>query len=115
MKEQIDKREKIFIEQYKAVIKEQFKLTIPGGKMENAVLAKFYHLFRDTREEWPLSTEIGAWSSAKMVAMIQRHMARMQKYPRQGPGTGMPYKGIDNLRPETLEIRDIFMSWHPKK
>ncbi|NCF20449.1 MAG: sulfatase-like hydrolase/transferase [Haliea sp.] len=92
-----------------AVVKEQFKLTIPGGKMENAVLAKFYHLFRDTREEWPLSTEIGAWSSAKMVAMIQRHMARMQKYPRTGPGTGIPYKGIDNLRPETVEARDEFL------
>jgi arylsulfatase len=67
-----------------AVVKEQFKLTIPGGKMENAVLAKFYHLFRDTREEWPLSTEIGAWSSAKMVAMIQRHI------PERDPAPGYP-------------------------
>ena len=92
-----------------AIVKEQFKLTIPGGKMENAVLAKFYHLFRDTREEYPLSTEIGAWSSAKLVAMIQRHMARMQKYPRMGPGTGVPYKGIENLRPETIRVRDEFL------
>ena len=92
-----------------AIVKEQFKLTIPGGKMENAVLAKFYHLFRDTREEYPLSTELGAWSSAKLVAMIQRHLARMQKYPRMGPGTGVPYKGIDNLRPETIKVRDEFL------
>ena len=92
-----------------AIVKEQFKLTIPGGKMENAVLAKFYHLFRDTREEYPLSTEIGAWSSAKMVAMIQRHMARMQKYPRTPPGTGMPYDGIENLRPESKEAVEEFL------
>ena len=92
-----------------AIVKEQFKLAIPGGKMENAVLAKFYHLFRDTREEYPLSTEIGAWSSAKMVAMIQRHMMRKQKYPDQPPGTGMPYEGITNLRPETIRVRDEFL------
>ena len=92
-----------------AVVKEQFKLAIPGGKMENAVLAKFYHLFRDTREEYPLSTEIGAWSSAKMVAMIQRHMMRKQKYPDQKPGMGMPYDGIDNLRPESKAVREEFL------
>lgn len=99
-----------------AVVKEQFKLAIPGGKMENAVLAKFYHLFRDTREEFPLSTEIGAWSSAKMVAMIQRHMMRKQKYPNKGPGTGMPYKGIDNLRPESEAAvqQFLFMRKTPK-
>jgi arylsulfatase len=99
-----------------AVVKEQFKLAIPGGKMENAVLAKFYHLFRDTREEYPLSTEIGAWSSAKMVAMIQRHMMRMEKYPRKPPGMGMPYKGIDNLRPESQAAVEefLFMRKTPK-
>jgi arylsulfatase A-like enzyme len=44
-----------------AVIKDRFKLAIPGGKIENAILAKFYDIYRDTREEWPVSTEVGAW------------------------------------------------------
>ena len=84
-----------------AVVKEQYKLAIPGGKIDNAILAKFYDLNRDSREEWPVSTEVGAWGGAKFVRMIQRHMVRKQKYPSEGPATGMPYKGIENLRPES--------------
>jgi len=92
-----------------AVVKEQYKLAIPGGKMENAILADFYDLYRDSREEWPVSTEIGAWGGAKFVRMIQRHMARKQKYPSDGPATGMPYKGIENLRPESKAAVQEFL------
>lgn len=99
-----------------AVIKEQYKLAIPGGKIENAILAKFYDLFRDTREEWPVSTEIGAWGGAKFVRMLQRHMIRKQAYPSEGPATGMPYDGITNLRPETeAAVQEfLFMMQTPK-
>ena len=92
-----------------AVIKEQYKLAIPGGKIENAILADFYDLFRDTREEWPVSTEIGAWGGAKFVRMLQRHIARKQKYPSEPPATGMPYDGITNLRPETKAAVQEFL------
>ena len=92
-----------------AVVKEQYKLAIPGGKIENAILADFYDLFRDTREEWPVSTEIGAWGGAKFVRMIQRHMMRKQKYPSEGPATGMPYDGITNQRPETKAAVQEFL------
>lgn len=43
-----------------AVVKEYIKLAIPGGGIENAILADFYHLFRDPQEKYPVSTEIGA-------------------------------------------------------
>jgi arylsulfatase len=92
-----------------AVIKEQYKLAIPGGKIENAIVAKFYDLFRDTREEWPVSTEIGAWGGAKFVRMVQRHMLRKQKFPSEGPATGMPYQGIENLRPESKAAVQEFL------
>jgi arylsulfatase len=92
-----------------AVIKEQYKLAIPGGKIENAIVAKFYDLFRDTREEWPVSTEIGAWGGAKFVRMVQRHLLRKQKYPSEGPATGMPYQGIENLRPESKAAVQEFL------
>ena len=99
-----------------AVVKEQYKLAIPGGKIENAIIADFYDLFRDTREEFPVSTEIGAWGGAKFVRMIQRHQMRKQKYPSTGPATGMPYKGIDNLRPESqAAVQEfLFMMKTPK-
>jgi hypothetical protein len=48
-----------------------------------------------------VSTEIGAWGGAKFVRMIQRHLKRKQLYPDEGPAIGMPYEGIENLRPET--------------
>jgi len=92
-----------------AVVKEQYKLAIPGGSIQNAILADFYDLNRDTREEWPVSTEVGAWGGAKFVRMIQRHLARKQKFPDEGPPTGMPYKGIENLRPESKAAVEQFL------
>ena len=77
--------------------------------MENAILADFYDLYRDSREEWPVSTEVGAWGGAKFVRMIQRHMGRKQKYPSYGPATGMPYEGIENLRPESKAAVQEFL------
>jgi arylsulfatase len=92
-----------------AVVKEQYKLAIPGGKMENAIIADFYDLFRDPQEKYPVATEVGAWGGAKFVRMIQRHMKRKVKYPDEGPAIGMPYEGIDNLRPESKAAVQEFL------
>ena len=97
------------IDALEAVVKEQYKLAIPGGKIENAILADFFDLFRDSRERKPVSTEIGAWGGAKFVRMIQRHLKRKAKYPDEGPATGRPYEGIDNLRPETIAAVEEFL------
>ena len=92
----------------KAVVKEQYKIIVPGPG-ENPIGAKFYDLFRDTREEWPVSTEIGAWGGAEFVRIIKRHMQRKQKYPDEGPAFGRPYDGIENLRPETIAAVEAFL------
>ena len=92
----------------KAVVKEQYKLEVPGPG-ENPIGANFYDLFRDTREEWPLSTEIGAWGGQEFVRIIQRHMIRKQKYPDEGPARGRPYEGIENLRPESKAAVEAFL------
>jgi arylsulfatase len=97
------------INSLEAVIKEQYKLALPGGSIANAILADFYDLFRDTREEMPVSTEIGAWGGAKFVRMVQRHMARKAKYPDEGPALGRPYEGIENLRPESIAAVEQFL------
>ena len=96
------------INSLEAVIKEQYKLDLSSG-VENAILAKFYDLFRDTREEWPVSTEVGAWGGAKFVRMVKRHMGRKAMYPDAPPATGMPYLGIDNLRPESKAAVEEFL------
>jgi arylsulfatase len=97
------------INKLEAVVKEQYKLAIPGSGIENAILAKFYDLYRDTREEWPVSTEIGAWGGAKFVRMVMRHNKRKAKYPDEGPAIGMPYDGIENLRPESKKAVQEFL------
>ena len=96
------------INNLEAVVKEQYKLDLSSGK-ENAILAIFYDLFRDTREEWPVSTEVGAWGGAKFVRMVMRHDKRKAKYPDKPPATGMPYAGIDNLRPESKAAVEEFL------
>jgi arylsulfatase A-like enzyme len=97
------------INKLEAVVKEQYKLAIPGGNLENAILADFYDLFRDPQERYPVSTEIGAWGGAKFVRMVMRHVKRKGKYPDEGPAIGMPYEGIENLRPESKAAVQEFL------
>ena len=92
----------------KAVVKEHFKIMVPK-KGENPIVAKFYDLQRDTREEYSVSTEVGAWGGAEFVRMIERHMLRKVKYPDEKPAYGRPYEGIDNLRPETVAAVEAFL------
>ena len=89
------------------VVKERFKIKVPGPG-ENPIGANFYDLYRDTREEWSVSTEVGAWGGAEFVRIIQRHQKRKEMYPDEPPAFGTPYDGIENLRPETKAALDAF-------
>ena len=90
------------------VIKERFKLKVPGPG-ENPVGAKFYDLYRDTREEYSVSTEVGAWGGAEFVRVIKRHLKRKEMYPDEPPAFGLPYDGVENLRPETKAAVEAFV------
>lgn len=92
----------------KAIIKDQLKLNLPGPG-ESPILANFYDVFRDTHEKYPVSTEVGAWGGQEFVRILQRHMMRKQKYPDIPPAYGVPYEGIENLRPETIAAVEAFM------
>lgn len=105
------RRDTVFIysgQKMEAVVKEHLKIKVPGPG-ENPIGAKFYDLQRDTREEYPVSTEIGAWGGAEFVRIIQRHLVTKQKYPDEKAAVGMPYDGIDNLRPETQAAVKAFL------
>ena len=78
---------------------------IPGAA------APVYDLTRDPREENPM-IEIVLWSGASFQDMLKRHIITMKKNPNAKIGKGKPYSGIENLRPETLETINTFMSWH---
>ena len=90
------------------MVKEHLKLEVPGPG-GNPIGANFYDVQRDTREEYPVSTEIGAWGGAEFVRIIQRHMATKQKYPSEDAARGMPYDGIENLRPESKAAVKAFL------
>ncbi|WP_171123431.1 MULTISPECIES: sulfatase-like hydrolase/transferase [unclassified Ruegeria] len=92
-----------------AIIKDQLKLVFPGS-LENAILADFFNLYRDTREEYPVSTEVGAWGGAEFVRILGRHMARKEKFPDTQPAIGVPYEGIENIRPETQRAVEAFLA-----
>jgi len=105
------RRDTVFIysgNSLKAVVKEKFKLNDVPAPGENPIFAKFYDIYRDTREEWPVSTEVGAWGGMEFARIIQRHMKRKEMYPDEGPATGRPYEGIENLRPETKAAVEAF-------
>ncbi|MGV6803078.1 MAG: sulfatase-like hydrolase/transferase [Ruegeria sp.] len=91
-----------------AIVKDQLKLKLPGPG-ENAIVAKFFDLYRDTREEYSVSTEVGAWGGQEFVRILGRHMARKEKFPDTQPAFGVPYEGVENIRPETQQAVEAFL------
>ncbi len=94
----------------RSVVKQEMKMHVPGAGVPGAA-APVFNVFRDPREE---NAHIGAvlWSGASFQDMIKRHMMAIGKYPHAPLGKGKPYEGIENLRPESKETVEIFMSWH---
>ncbi len=92
----------------KAIIKDQLKLRIPGSG-ESAILADFFDVYRDTHEKYPVSTEVGAWGGQEFVRILGRHLKRKEMYPDTEPARGVPYEGIDNLRPETQAAVEAYL------
>ena len=81
------------------------------GNTVDHVVAPFYDIYRDPREEYPVSTPVGAWAGSPFDRIIERHMAWKQRYPDAPPARDIPYSGIDNLRPETLAMREEWLTW----
>ncbi|MEM9633339.1 MAG: sulfatase-like hydrolase/transferase [Pseudomonadota bacterium] len=92
----------------KAVVKDKLKLNLPAAG-QNAIGADFFDIYRDTHEEYPVSTEVGAWGGQEFVRILGRHLARKEKYPDRPPAYGVPYEGIENLRPESQAAVEAFM------
>jgi len=97
----------------RSIVKQEFKMHMPLPGVPGAA-APAYNLYRDPREEHP-QVGIALWSGASFQDMAKRHMMTIAKYPHFKLGKGRPYEGIDNLRPESMEIVETFMSWQPQK
>jgi arylsulfatase len=99
----------------KALVKNKYKIHLPAPGA-NPIAAPIFDLTRDPREERPIdSIKYGPWAGGQFANMAKRHMAYKQKFPDQPAGVGVPYEGIENLRPETQEVLEIFMLGHKSK
>ncbi len=96
----------------RSIVKQEFKMHMPVPGVPGAA-APTYNLYRDPREEHP-QVGIALWAGASFQDMAKRHMMTIAQYPHFKLGKGRPYGGIENLRPESKEIVETFISWHPK-
>ena len=97
----------------RSVVKREFKMHLPAPGVPGAY-AGVFNVLRDPREE---DSFIGnsLWSSASFQNMVKRHKQMIAKYPHSEIGTDRPYEGIENLRPETKEAIEFFLSWHEEE
>jgi arylsulfatase len=99
----------------KSVVKNKYKIHLPGPG-DNPIGAPIFDLYRDSRERRPLEgIKYGVWAGGQFVAMVKRHQAYKKKYPNRAPVYDTPYKGIENLRPETIKMVEIFTLGLPQK
>ena len=88
-------------------------LPAPG---ENPIGAGLFDLYRDPRESRPIdSIKIGPWAGGQFASMAKRHMALRKKYPDRPATYARPYEGIENLRPESKKLVEIFLLGLPQK
>lgn len=95
-----------------ATIKQQYK-RVWLGDHPGLVGASFFDLYTDPREMRPMMAQfLWAWGPFDMMKV--RHANLKQKYPDRPVTHGIPFGGIDNLRPDTKKYienyRDAFES-----
>ncbi len=94
----------------RSIVKQEFKMHMPAPGVPGAA-APVFNLYRDPREEKP-HIGMALWSGASFQDMAKRHFKTIAKYPHAKLGKGVPYEGIENLRPESKEVAELFSSWH---
>ena len=97
----------------RSIVKQKFKMHLPAPGVPGAG-APMFDLMRDPREEYPL-IGISLWAGASFQDMIRRHLMTIARYPHFDLATDRPYGGIVNLRPESKEALNTFMSWKGQK
>jgi len=94
----------------KSVVKNKYKFHLPAPG-DNPISAPIFDLYRDPREERPGDAiKYGPWGGGQFAGMVKRHMKWKMQYPDRKATYGVPYEGIEDLRPETLEMLRIFLA-----
>jgi arylsulfatase len=82
-----------------ATIKQQYK-RVWVGDHPGLVGANFYDLYLDPREMRPMMAQF-LWAWGPFDMMKSRHSGQIVKYPFRPVNHGIPFGGIENLRPES--------------
>ena len=93
----------------RSIVKQEFKMHLAAPGQPGAA-APVFNVYRDPRERHPL-VGYSLWSGASFQDMLKRHQKRIEAYPHLPLGKGVPYEGIENLRPESELAREVFASW----
>lgn len=87
-----------------ATIKQQYKRVWIGGR-PGLVKNDFYDLYQDPREMRGMMAQfLWAWGPFDMVK--KRHDLMNKKYPFTPTRHGIPFEGIENLRPESKQFQE---------
>ncbi len=71
--------------------------------------AEIFDLYRDPRESRPENTVLlSPWAGGQFNAIVARHLVYKKQYPDTPETHAKPYEGIDNLRPESKVLVDLF-------
>lgn len=95
----------------RSIVKQQYKfhLPLPGT---NPIGAPIFDLYKNSREDRPQDAiQYGVGFGGNFVAMMKRRMAMKHQYPVRESGRGLPYGGIENLRPETKALIKSMAAW----
>lgn len=87
-----------------ATIKQQYKRVWIGGR-PGLVKNDFFDLYADPREMRGMMAQF-LWAWGPFDMMKKRHDAMNAKYPFTPTRHGVPFEGIENLRPESLVYQD---------
>ena len=106
------RRDYVFIyegDALKSVVKNKYKMHLAPPGQNPILFAQFFDLYRDPREERvSQSIKYGPAVGGQFGNMIERHIAMRQKYPDREMPHAKPYEGIENLRPETEALVELF-------
>lgn len=87
-----------------ATIKQQYKRVWVGGR-PGLVKNDFYDLYQDPREMRGMMAQF-LWAWGPFDMMKKRHDAMNKKYPFTPTRHGIPFEGIENLRPESKQYQE---------
>ena len=93
----------------KSVVKNKYKFHVPPPGSNPILSAQLFDLYRDPRESRPENTILlSPWAGGQFGGMVARHLKMKQKFPDTPETHAKPYEGIENVRPESKKLVELF-------